>query len=248
MSNITAAAISLGAIAQGDKPAAVAAPLVTSIATAVAMNGGALNSLRHVITCAQTTRAGKPRTPAAGTVAALIVTIMQRIEREAPDSGARKGPEDARTPAQRQELAGAFGAAMAEAFLTSAAVAAEARKAKAAEAKAAREAEGTTGGTTGDAAEGGTEGGGAGVDEAGAAAVGVDWAARARTAHARAARYLRDLRRVRAELRAMKAAQAAVSAARKGRKGSKAVDAVSTVDVVADNRTEGVAHELAELS
>lgn len=126
----------IAAVHKGQAPVLVA-DSVAAAAAAYAMNAGASNLVQAVRSACLTTEAGKPRTPAAGTAAALILAAMDGIVSLAPDAGARKGRDDARTPADRQTVADEFAAIRRAAFVAAVQAAADERKKKADERKAA---------------------------------------------------------------------------------------------------------------
>ena len=89
---------------------------VRDAAAAYAFNAGAKNLIMSVIDACQTTEKGKARTPAAGTVAALILGAMQTILTEGDTHAARATKGDTRTVEARRALSDEYGATAAERF------------------------------------------------------------------------------------------------------------------------------------
>jgi hypothetical protein len=118
------------AINKAEQPALVVAA-VREAAEAFAKNGGAKGKIEHVRTVCTTTAAGKARTPAAGTMPALILSAMDAIMSGAAAAGAR--PAKDADMAQREAAAAAFADGIVSAFVAARDGAAAARKAAKAE-------------------------------------------------------------------------------------------------------------------
>lgn len=118
------------AINKAEQPALVVAA-VREAAEAFAKNGGAKGKIEHVRTVCTTTAAGKVRTPAAGTMPALILSAMDAIMSGAAAAGAR--PAKDADMVQREEAAAAFADGIVSAFVAARDGAAAARKAAKAE-------------------------------------------------------------------------------------------------------------------
>lgn len=128
MSNVNFSNV-LRAAAHKGEHAALVADSVRDAATAYALNGGAKNLLQSVIDACNTTDKGKARTPAAGTLPAIILTHMHAIMRDAEGAGAR--PVRGADIDARKVAADAFGATVRGAFVADVEKAAAARRAAA---------------------------------------------------------------------------------------------------------------------
>lgn len=139
MSNATVGNISFvtvlsAAVNRAEQPALIV-EAVRAAAEAFASNGGAKNKVQYVKDVCVTTPSGKPRTPAAGTMPALILSAMNSILEGAESAGAR--PAKGADVKERAAKAAAFADGIVAAFIASRDGAADARKA----AKAAKDAE-----------------------------------------------------------------------------------------------------------
>lgn len=110
------------------------ADAVATAAEKYASNAGAKNLISPIIAACTTTDKGKARTPAAGTVAALVHSAMSLILATAESAGARPGQG---TDTERTERAAAFAESVRASYVASVETAALARKAAAETRKAA---------------------------------------------------------------------------------------------------------------
>lgn len=117
-----------------DQAPALVADAIGEAAHAYALNGGAKNLIMSVITACQTTSTGKPRTPASGTVPALVLGAMGWILSEAEGAGAR--PKIAPDHDTRAARAITFAADIKARYTVARDEADEARKQKREQAKA----------------------------------------------------------------------------------------------------------------
>lgn len=117
----------IAAVHKGQAPALVA-DCIALAAAQFAMNAGAANNIEAVRLACLTTEKHKARTPAAGTLAALVLSAMDSIKAHAEAAGARKAKDDKRAPDERQRIADAFGAGQRAAFVAAVDAAAAARK------------------------------------------------------------------------------------------------------------------------
>lgn len=141
----------IAAVHKGQAPVLVADSIALA-ASQYAMNAGAANNIEMVRTACLTTEKAKARTPAAGTLAAIILSAMDAIKAGAEKAGARsKGKDEKRSPSERQAVADAYGQEQRAAFVAAVDAAAAARKEKAdkraAEKDAAAPAAGASAGT-----------------------------------------------------------------------------------------------------
>lgn len=139
MSNATVGNISFvtvlsAAINKGEQ-AALVAEAVRAAAESFALNGGAKNKVQYVKDVCVTTSSGKARTPAVGTMPALILSAMVSILEGAESAGAR--PAKGADVKERAAKAAAFADGIVSAFIAARDGAAAARKA----AKATKDAE-----------------------------------------------------------------------------------------------------------
>lgn len=131
----------ISAIHKGSQPALMG-DCIALAATQYAMNAGAANNIKAVRDACLMSEKGKARTPAVGTLAALVLASMDAILQDAPAAGARsEGKGEERTPAVRQVIADAYGLNQRTAYVAAVDKAAAARRVKADERKeAAKEA------------------------------------------------------------------------------------------------------------
>jgi hypothetical protein len=156
----------VAAVHKGQSSALVA-DCIARAASCYAMNAGAANNIEAVRTACLTTEKAKARTPAAGTLAALILGAMDAIKAGAEKAGARsKGKDEKRTPSERQALADAYAAERRQAFVLDVEAAAAARKEKADKRAAEKGAAAPVAGATSEGADAATPKGAAQVNPA----------------------------------------------------------------------------------
>ena len=131
MSNATVGNISFvtvlsAAVNKAEQPALIV-EAVRAAAEAFASNGGAKNKVQYVRDVCVTTPSGTPRTPAVGTMPALILSAMDSILSGAESAGAR--PAKGADIKERAAKAAAFADGIVAAFIAARDGAADARKA-----------------------------------------------------------------------------------------------------------------------